>query len=68
MGRLTHTHTYSVLEISRAAFDEIKGRLLAASYGHAIDGDLIDMHGIALAPEVDQPQEPMEMRLGSGDA
>ena len=45
------THTYAILEVSPAAHAEIKAKLLAADYGHAIAGDTIDMHGIALEPE-----------------
>jgi hypothetical protein len=44
------THTYVILEISPEAHAEIKAKLLAADYGHAIDGETIDMHGIALQP------------------
>lgn len=51
-----HTHstvarTYAVLAISKAAFDEISARLLAAGYTHVFDGCKIDMHGIALEQE-----------------
>jgi hypothetical protein len=44
------THTYAVLEVSKEAFEEIKTKLLAAGYQHAIDDDegIIDMHGIGL--------------------
>jgi hypothetical protein len=47
------THTYAILEISQAAFDEIKTKLEAAGYQHAFEPNaqdvaLIDMHGIAL--------------------
>jgi hypothetical protein len=45
------SHTYSVLEISLAAFDEIKRKLEEAEYHHAFHDDLIDMHGIALKSE-----------------
>jgi hypothetical protein len=47
------THTYVTLEISRAAFDEIKAKLEAADYQHAFnqDGTEIDMNGIAVTPE-----------------
>ena len=48
---MTMTYTYAVLEVSPAAHAEIKAKLLAAGYQHAIDGDTIDMHGIALEPE-----------------
>lgn len=48
------THTYAILEISTAAYKEIKEKLEAAGYEHAFrdykngDGVVIDMHGIAL--------------------
>ena len=46
------THTYVVLELSPAAYDEIAGKLKAAAYDHAFgdDGE-IDMHGIAVKRE-----------------
>jgi hypothetical protein len=52
------THTYVVLEISPAAFAEIESKLKAAGYEHTFHedrehGSLIDMHGIALAMDVD---------------
>lgn len=45
------THTYALLEVSRATFEEIACKLRDAGYDHAFieDGE-IDMHGIALAP------------------
>ncbi len=46
------THTYAILEISRAAYEEIAAKLEAAGYQHAFhenDGEaVIDMHGIAV--------------------
>lgn len=45
------THTYVVLDISPEAHADIKAKFLAAGYGHSIDGDTIDMHGIALEPK-----------------
>ncbi len=52
---LRQTHTYAVLPVSKAAFDEIKGKLEAAGYQHVFDnnGAIIDMHGIALEVERD---------------
>lgn len=46
------THTYALLEISQAAYDEIRQKLREAGYQHAFgdDGE-IDMHGIAVIPE-----------------
>ena len=45
------THTYVELPVSPQVFEEIKGKLLAAGSGHAVDGDTIDMHGLAVVPE-----------------
>jgi hypothetical protein len=50
---LNLTRTFTVLRISRPAFDKIKAKLEKAGYDHAFieeDGEtLIDMNGIALA-------------------
>lgn len=42
------THTFVTMEVSRAAYDEIAGKMRDAGYGHAFVDGLIDMHGIAL--------------------
>jgi len=55
---MTHTHTYVELEISLAAYKEIRAKLWAAEYGHCfVVGDEdehgtgpIDMSGIAVIP------------------
>jgi hypothetical protein len=48
---LRQTHTYVNLEISHAAFNEIKRLLLTANYTHLLqDEDRIQMEGIALVP------------------
>lgn len=48
------TYTYALLEISRAAYDEIAEKLKAVGHEQAImDGGEIDMHGIALTREPD---------------
>lgn len=59
------SHTYAVLKISPAAYIEILEKLKAAGYEHAIDGGIIDMHGLALEPdqlevhkEIDEMLEP----------
>ena len=49
------THTFALLELSPAAFEEIASKLREAGYGHAFtehaDGRaVIDMHGIAVLP------------------
>jgi hypothetical protein len=48
------TRTYAVMDVSKALFDEVHQKLLAAGYQQAIhsEGDsriVLDMHGIALA-------------------
>jgi len=52
------THTYVVLELTPAAFNEIKAKLTAAGYQHAfITTDtrlLISMEGLAVASAVDK--------------
>jgi hypothetical protein len=59
------THTYAVLEVSRACYDEIRALLVAAGYEHALStrdrdyGEVIDMHGIALGAEPPR-QEPRQ--------
>jgi len=47
------THTFAVLEISQAAYDEIEAKLRAAGYEHTIESEsgLIDMHEIGLKKE-----------------
>ena len=46
------THTYVELELSPAAYDEIRQKLEEAGYKHAfIDEATIDMHGIAVIIE-----------------
>jgi hypothetical protein len=45
------THTFAILEVSQACYDEIRGKLAAAGYQHAFldEGvEVIDMHGVAL--------------------
>jgi hypothetical protein len=49
------THTYVVMEVSGAAYTEIRDKLSAAGYDHAINSEgEIDMHGIAI---IQQPNE-----------
>lgn len=51
------THTFVILDLSPAAFGEIRRKLMAVGYGHAFtesDGrDVIDMQGIAVARDVE---------------
>jgi hypothetical protein len=43
------THTFVELELSPAAYDEIRLKLERAGYQHAfIDHNTIDMHGLAV--------------------
>ena len=50
--RLRQTHTLAQLEVSPEAYAEIRAKLVAAGYDHALDKDhgaeMIDMSGIAL--------------------
>ncbi|MFL5912778.1 MAG: hypothetical protein ACJ768_19710 [Gaiellaceae bacterium] len=49
------TYTFVELELSPAAYDEIRAKLEAAGYSHALGVDgAIDMHGLAV---VRQPEE-----------
>jgi hypothetical protein len=50
------TYTYAVMNVSPACFEEIKQKLIAAQYQHALhnDGKTLDMHGIALEVEPEQ--------------
>lgn len=50
----TLTHTYSILPISKQAYDEIKKKLEEAGYQEQFHGDRIDMNGLAIA--VDSPR------------
>ena len=57
----THTYTYAVMHVSRAVYDEVAGKLREAGYGHAFhedreDGTVLDMNGIALAVEPEEPE------------
>jgi hypothetical protein len=50
------TYTYVVMDVSRAAFDEIAAKMRAAGYDHVFHEDVIDMHGIAVkATDVYEP-------------
>jgi hypothetical protein len=58
--RLTQTHTYALLEISQAAYDEIAAKLREASYDHAfLDGGAIDMHGLAVTRAAAEPENEL---------
>lgn len=53
--KMTHTHTVSILDLSPAAFEEIRAKLADAGYHdhfHTEDDKLvIDMWGIAVQAE-----------------
>lgn len=58
---IRQTHTFVELDISPAAYDEIRAKLEAAGYEHAFIGSVIDMHGIGLVKI--EPEA-----VGSGEA
>lgn len=48
------TYTYAILHVSRATFNDIQRRLTAVgSEAHRNNDGILDMHGIALAEEVE---------------
>lgn len=54
------TYTYVLLELSESAYEEIRAKMEAAGYQHAFHENpdapaspRIDMHGIAVVPEVE---------------
>jgi hypothetical protein len=55
INTLRQTHTFVLLELSPAAYKEIREKLMAADYGHCFakedDQETIDMHGIAVVEE-----------------
>ena len=58
------THTYALLEVSAAAYEEIAKKLREAGYDHAFNAEgEIDMHGIGLsraaATEAEGPGSPI---------
>ncbi len=63
------THTYAILEVSRAAYTEIKEKLEGAGYSDQFhddgdrDGVVIDMHGIALKIEEGRKMQPHQQRV-----
>lgn len=63
------SHTYAVLQISRAAFDEIRSKFKDAGYEHAFDdaaegGPVVNMHGVAVqALHEDPTQDRKQPRL-----
>ncbi|MDP3717116.1 MAG: hypothetical protein Q8T13_05020 [Acidobacteriota bacterium] len=53
------THTYAVLDVPRSVYGAVRALLGAAGYDHAFqqdrEGEVIDMHGIALRSQGGQP-------------
>ena len=53
------THTYAVLEVPRSVYAAVRALLAQAEYQHAFigkeDGEVIDMHGIALKSRGGEP-------------
>jgi len=50
------TYTYAIMGVSESTYNEIKAKLEAGGYQHALHEDskgviVLDMHGIALAKE-----------------
>lgn len=54
------TYTYGIMNVSPACFDEIKKKLIAVQYHHALhnDGKTIDMHGLALEVQAEPRPTP----------
>lgn len=48
-------HTYVLVEVSAATYNEILLKLLGAGYEHAITDKVIDMHGLALIKQSPDP-------------
>ena len=54
----THTYTYALLPVSKAAYHEIADKLKDAGYDQAFhdegaDGIVLDMHGVAISLDRD---------------
>ena len=49
------SYTYAILKVSAAVYDEVRSKLILAGYEDQLhasnDGEVIDMHGIALSPK-----------------
>jgi hypothetical protein len=60
------TYSFVVLELSPAAFEEIRSKLEAAGYQHQFhveqERTVIDMHGIAVSPPKKAPLENEQTR------
>lgn len=54
------SYTYVTMALSPEAYQEIRGKMLAAGYQHAIDRDgAVDMHGIAVIEDEHARLAPM---------
>lgn len=42
------THTFALMEVSPATYNEVMAKLKAAGYDDTMVNDALDMHGIAL--------------------
>lgn len=61
------THSVSILTISQAAYSEIAAKLRAAGYDHVFMSGAIDLSGIAIAPDPDQPLPPGIVEINADD-
>jgi len=63
------THTYAVLEVPRTVYAAVRALLARAGYDHAfhsnVDGEVIDMHGIALRSLEPRPTAGDSLEVGS---
>ena len=59
---MRQTHTYVILQVSKETYREIRENLARAGYDHAFalkaEGEVIDMQGIGLQAEGDDPACP----------
>lgn len=56
---MRQTHTFATLELTPAAYDEIRTKLTAAEYQHTfMDDGAIDMHGIGVTRGPEAPPQP----------
>lgn len=65
---MTYTHTYVEMDVSQAAHDEIRRKLIDARYHHALhgrDGEVLDMHGIALVTKPEKPIAAGTLEVGN---
>lgn len=61
---MRQTHTYAILRVSPETYREIREKLARAGYEHTFqqedDGEVIDLHGVALQAEGDGGSEDDE--------